>query len=103
MNVLDRILELRLERNWTEYRLSEESGIAQTTISSWFSKGITPTVPSLMNICKAFNITLSEFFAFDNAPVVLTEAQKEVLSVFNKLSSHQQKNIINLMNCMNEY
>lgn len=103
MNVLDRILELRLERNWTEYRLSEESGIAQTTISSWFSKGITPTVPSLMNICKAFNITLSEFFAFDNSPVVLTESQKEVLSAFNKLNSNQQKSIINLMNCMNEY
>lgn len=103
MNVLDRILELRLERNWTEYRLSEESGIAQTTISSWFSKGITPTVPSLMNICKAFNITLSEFFAFDNSPVVLTESQKEVLSSFNKLNSNQQKSIINLMNCMNEY
>ena len=103
MNVLDRILELRLERNWTEYRLSEESGIAQTTISSWFSKGITPTVPSLMNICKAFNMTLSEFFAFDNSPVVLTEAQKEVLSAFNKLSPQQQKNIIQLMNCMNEY
>ena len=103
MNVLDRILELRLERNWTEYRLSEESGIAQTTISSWFSKGITPTVPSLMNICRAFNITLSEFFAFDNSPVVLTESQKEVLSAFNKLNSNQQKSIINLMNCMNEY
>lgn len=103
MNVLDRILELQLERNWTEYRLSEESGIAQTTISSWFSKGITPTVPSLMNICKAFNITLSEFFAFDNSPVVLTESQKEVLSAFNKLNSNQQKSIINLMNCMNEY
>ena len=103
MNVLDRILELRLERNWTEYRLSEESGIAQTTISSWFSKGIPPTVPSLLNICKAFNITLSEFFAFDNSPVVLTESQKEVLSAFNKLNSNQQKSIINLMNCMNEY
>ncbi len=103
MNVLDRILELRLERNWTEYRLSEESGIAQTTISSWFSKGITPTVPSLINICKAFNITLSEFFAFDNSPVVLTDAQKEVLSAFNKLNLHQQRNIINLINCMNEY
>lgn len=103
MNVLDRILELRLERNWTEYRLSEESGIAQTTISSWFSKNITPSVPSLINICKAFNITLSEFFAFDNTPIVLTEVQKEMLSAFNKLNPNQQKTVIELMNCMNEY
>ena len=102
MNVLNRILELRLERNWTEYRLSEESGIAQTTISSWFSKGITPTVPSLINICKAFNITLSEFFAFNESPVVLTDIQKEMLNAFNKLNIRQQKMIIDLVNCMND-
>ena len=33
MTVLERILQLKDERNWSEYRLSEESGIAQTTIS----------------------------------------------------------------------
>lgn len=102
MNVLDRILELRLERNWTEYRLSEESGIAQTTISSWFSKDITPTIPSLTNICKAFNITLSEFFAFDNSPVVLTNEQEKFLTSFNRLNINQQNAVIDLINCMNE-
>lgn len=102
MNVLDRILQLRLERNWTEYRLAEESGIAQTTISSWFSKNITPTIPSLTNICRAFNISLSEFFAFDGTPSVLTDTQKTALSAFNKLTKNQQIAIIELMNCMNE-
>ena len=33
MNVLDRIVELRLERGWTEYQLSQQSGITQSTIS----------------------------------------------------------------------
>lgn len=102
MNVLDRILQLRLERNWTEYRLAEESGIAQTTISSWFSKKITPTIPSLTNICRAFNISLSEFFAFDGTPSVLTDTQKTALAAFNKLTKNQQNTIIELMNCMNE-
>ena len=102
MDIFDRILKLRLERNWTEYRLSEESGIAQTTISSWYSKGITPTVPSLINICNAFNITLSEFFALDNSPVVLTESQKEMIDAFNKLNTQQQKLIIELVKCMND-
>ena len=102
MDILERILNLRLERNWTEYRLSEESGIAQTTISSWYSKGITPTIPSLINICNAFNITLSEFFALDNSPVVLTDIQKEMLDAFNKLNIHQQQLIIELVESMNE-
>lgn len=101
MTVLDRIMQLRIERNWTEYRLSEESGIAQTTISSWFRKNITPSIPSLENICKAFNITLSEFFAFDNQPVILTENQRELIDNFSRLNVSQQKIIIELIDNMN--
>lgn len=101
MTVLDRIMQLRLERNWTEYRLSEESGIAQTTISSWFRKNITPSVPSIENLCKAFNITLSDFFAFDNEPIVLTENQRLLINSFSRLSEKQQKIIIDLINNIN--
>lgn len=101
MTVLDRIIKLRLERNWTEYRLSEESGIAQTTISSWFRKNITPSVHSLENICKAFNITLSEFFAFTNEPIVLTDNQRKLIDSFSKLNEKQQEIIIDLINNMN--
>ena len=101
MNILGKILELRLERNWTEYRLSEESGIAQTTISSWYSKGITPTVPSLENICRAFNISLSEFFADDDEPVALSSLQKELLNSYNRLNNRQQNIIFELIKNMN--
>ena len=62
MTVLERILQLKKGRGWTEYRLSLESGIAQTTISSWFRKNITPSVASLQRICDAFGITMSQFF-----------------------------------------
>lgn len=102
MNVLDRIMQLRMERNWTEYRLSEESGIAQTTISSWFRKNITPSIPSLDNICKAFHITLSEFFDFDNEAVVLTEKQKDLIYGFSCLNESQQKILIELIKSMSE-
>ncbi len=101
MTVLDRIMQLRVERKWTEYRLSEESGIAQTTISSWFRKNITPSIPSLENICKAFNITLSEFFAFDNQPITLTDNQRKLIDSFSRLSIDQQKIIVDLINSMN--
>lgn len=97
MNVLDRILQLRMERGWSEYRLSEESGIAQTTISSWFRKNIYPSIPSLEKICKAYNITLAQFFNFDNEPVSLTEEQKELLRNWNRLSSGQQKALLDFL------
>ncbi len=47
MDVLNRILQLREEKGWTECKLSVESGIPQSTISSWFRKGAQPSVQSL--------------------------------------------------------
>lgn len=100
MTVLERILQLKKQRGWTEYRLSEESGIAQTTISSWFRKNVNPSISSLENICKAFNITMSEFFAFENTPVSLTDKQKNLLENWNKLSEHQQDLLLELLESM---
>lgn len=97
MTILERILQLRKERGWTEYRLSEEAGIAQSTISSWFRKNVNPTKTSLEKICKAFNITMSQFFAFDNEPVVLTDKQRQVLENWNKLNPKQQDIILELL------
>lgn len=97
MTVLERILQLRLERGWSEYKLSEESGIAQTTISSWFRKDIYPSIPSLEKICKAYNITLAQFFNFDNEPVPLNENQTELVENWNRLNEKQKKAILELI------
>ena len=53
-DILTAITELREQRNWTEYQLAERSGLPQSTISSWFRKGMIPTVPSLEKVCVAF-------------------------------------------------
>lgn len=100
MTVLERIYQLRVERGWSEYRLSEESDIAQTTISSWFRKNIIPTIPSLEKICSAYNITLSQFFNWDNEPIVLTDRQRELLDNWNRLTKEQQDIVIELLRSM---
>ena len=100
MTVLDRIVQLRLERGWSEYRLSEESGIAQSTISSWFRKNITPTISSIENICKAYNITLSQFFDFNDEAVTLTDSQKELLSNWSRLTEKQQEIFLELLKAL---
>lgn len=76
VNVLERITELREERYWTEYQLAEKSGLTQSTISSWYRKGMLPTIPSLTKICDAFGITMSQFFLEDTKQAIsLTEKQ----------------------------
>lgn len=102
MTVLERILQLKEERNWSEYRLSEESGISQTTISSWFRKNINPTITSIESLCGAFHITLSQFFAFDGEPAVLTREQGELLNYWNRLNASQQRAVTALLKSMYE-
>lgn len=97
MTVLERILQLKDERGWSEYRLSVESGIAQTTISSWFRKNINPSISSLESVCKAYNTTLAQFFTYDNSPVELTIEQKEVLDNWNRLNKKQQIAVLKLL------
>ena len=97
MTVLERIVQLREERGWSEYRLSEESGITQSTISTWFRKNVTPTVNSIESICKACNITLSQFFNFDNEPVTLTDTQKELFENWSRLTAEQQRIFLELL------
>ena len=97
MDVLRRILDLRLERGWSEYRLSEESGIAQTTISSWFRKNICPTVPSLEKICQAYSITLSEFFSEEDSNFELTEEQKKLVHLFSNLNKESQNALLDFL------
>ena len=97
MTVLERIVQLREERGWSEYRLSEESGITQSTISTWFRKNVTPTVSSIESICKACNITLSQFFNFDNEPVTLTDTQKELLENWSRPTTEQQRIFLELL------
>ena len=95
MDVLDRIVQLREESHWSEYQLAEKSGLTQSTISSWYRKNMTPSIPSFEKICDAFGISLSKFFleSGDNA-VLLNKQQIELIEVTTKLDSEQLNRLL---------
>ena len=94
MDILKRIVDLRKERNWTEYQLATKSGLTQSTISSWYRKDLVPSIPSLEKICSAFGITLSQFFSENEEPYVLTKTQRNLLEASAALSEEQQLALI---------
>lgn len=96
MDILGRIVALRAAKGWTEYRLSVESGIPQSTISSWFRKSAQPSIASLEAICRAAGITLSEFFSDGNIHD-LTNEQVRLLNAFSHLNSDQQSSLLGLL------
>lgn len=99
-DILTAITNLRLARGWTEYQLAEQSGLPQSTISSWYRKQMTPTVPSLEKICAAYGITLSQLFSEGEEAVTLTEHQQALLEKWSRLSPRQQEAFLRLMDAI---
>lgn len=98
--ILDTITKYRLAHQWTEYQLAELSGVPQSTISSWYRKNMTPSIASLEKICKAFGITLSQFFAVDDELIALTPDQRVLLERWNLLSKEQKEALLGLIEKM---
>ncbi|ADQ41602.1 helix-turn-helix domain protein [Caldicellulosiruptor acetigenus I77R1B] len=78
MDIGKRIVELREKYGFTRYKLSELSGVSQSALSE-IERGIKqPTITTIENICRAFNLTLADFFA-EKEP----EIPPEVRSLIN--------------------
>ena len=103
-NVLDTITSYREARHWSNYDFASHAGIKPTTISTWYSKNIMPTLPTLVKVCDAFGITLTEFFSVvesgEREPVVLTNEQAEMLEKWSALRPEQKEAVVHLLSTM---
>ena len=99
MDVLGRIKQLMDQRDWSIYRLCKESGLAQSTLSHIFRKDSEPTISTLETICRAFGITLGEFFS-DGECVPLTGEQRGLLDKWALLTVEQKELVLNMIGNM---
>ena len=90
MDVLKRIEQLRDKRGWSNYKLSQISGVSQTTLRNMFTRNTSPCIMTLESICNAFGITLSQFFASENEPISLDDEQKAILETWARLSKEKK-------------
>lgn len=100
MDAQKRIKKLMEERCWTDYRLAKESGLSHSTVTNMFNKNNAPTLPTLEAVCKAFGITLAQFFSESNEPNALSEEQQLLFSKWSTLSDEQKQLLLGLMNTM---
>ena len=94
MNVLKKINKLRLEKGWSVYRLSVESGLPQSTITNMFNRETLPSISTLESICAALEISLSDFFREDSEG---QEYEEEFVRLYHSLPEKTQTAILNLM------
>ena len=80
MDVQKRIRDLMKLRGWTDYRLAKEASLSHSTVTNMFNRNNAPTLPTLEAVCRAFGITLAQFFADEVDPAQLTDEQRTLCS-----------------------
>lgn len=98
--IYDKVDALRLKKGWTIYELAKKAGVAPTTIYNWRDRQSSPTLSLLEAVCSALDITVIDFLMNEDELTALTEEQKEVIELWNTLSSEQKNSILNLMKSM---
>lgn len=98
MDIQKHIRQLMAEREWTDYRLAKEANLSHSTVTNMFNRNNVPTLPTLEAICKAFGITLAQFFSDGNTTAELTDEQHMLFSKWSTLSKAQKEALLHLIN-----
>lgn len=89
--ILKRVDELCYQRGWSHYKLAQESGVPGSTIHNMFNRTTMPTFNTIEKFCLSFGITMTQFFSISNERIDLTEAQAELLDLWDSFDEKQKE------------
>lgn len=96
MDVNERLKRLLERHGWTMYELAKRADLADSTIANIYRRNTVPSIVTLEAICKAFGITLSQFFA-ENEPVELSPELQELFGEWLTLTPEQKALVLQLI------
>lgn len=96
MDILERIKSLQKQRGWSNYQLAQEAAMTQSTLTNMFSRNTMPSITTLISICDAFEISLSQFFCEDETTPILSYEEIKLIQKYRQLSK-KNKNAINVL------
>lgn len=80
MDILKRLKHLQQQRGWSDYKIAKEAGLSPNTVSNIYRRNNIPSMVTLEALCKAFGITMAQFFAQDD----MVELSPELRALFEK-------------------
>ena len=93
--ILTKIESYMKLRNWSLYKLAQESDIPYSSLNSMFLKNTQPTISTLEKICVGLSISMSDFFAdkhLNDVPFAkISDEEREFLTLFNGLCKSDQE------------
>ena len=94
--ISQRITQLCKEREWSYYRLAKEAGFQQATLFPILHERNMPNLYTLNDICKAFNITLSDFFHCDLFDTV--NNSDNYIQLWEQLNNEEKEKVLIYIN-----
>lgn len=95
-----RLRQLLSDRGWTEYRLSKECGLSESTLANIFRRNTLPSISTLEAICNGFGITLSQFFA-EGDMVEMTPELQELFQSWVSLTPEHKNAVMQIIRALN--
>lgn len=85
MDIANRLKECLDRKNMTQYALAKNAGVTPAYVSQIISGGKTPTLETIEKLCSAMGITLSEFFADNDVPMVSIDTKATRFDTLHRL------------------
>ena len=89
MKILDRLKDLQQRHGWSDYKIAKEAGLSPNTVSNIYRRGNTPSMITLEALCKAFGITMAQFFA-EGEMIEITPELRKLFDKWSTLTEEQK-------------
>lgn len=90
MDIRKRLMELQQQRGWSDYKIAKEAGLSPNTVSNIYRRGNTPSLVTLEALCKAFGMTMAQFFS-EGDMIEVTPELRELFEKWMALSPEQKE------------
>lgn len=95
--IIDRINELLEYKHWTLYKLAQEADISTSSLNNIYNRKSFPSLPTLSKICSGFEISLSEFFNFEENPLRhpdYDESEERIINKYRSISNRKKEVLV---------
>lgn len=99
---IDRVDFLLKKQNQTRKLLTQELGIASSTMANWSTQNTTPNANVVEQIANYFNVSTDWLITGKEFNFEITPEEKEILSIFNSLPEEKKALAKNLLKTLQE-
>ena len=89
MDIRQRLIKLQQQHDWSDYKIAKEAGLSPNTVSNIYRRGNTPSMVTLEALCRAFGITMAQFFA-EGDMIEITPELRELFDKWSALTIEQK-------------